>query len=72
MLALSNTQKRNDFEDAGGTSHESKVAYTKQTLPFIADMDYLRYGGRKHPADGFGEQSELFKKGGRWNDHFLE
>ena len=54
-FALSNTQKRNDLNDAGGTSHESKVAYTKQALPFIAYIDYLRYGGRKHPADGFGE-----------------
>ena len=30
----------------------ARSAYTKQTSPFIAYVDRVRYGGRKHPADG--------------------
>ena len=62
-FALSNEQWRNDLDDVGGVSHRSKVVYTKQAYPFIAYIDYLKYGGRVHPADGFGECC------GQWRHH---
>ena len=52
---LSDGPKTSDgIGDGYGTSHSSTVYYTKQTNPFVANVDRIYYGGRK-PKEHFGE-----------------
>ena len=45
---LSNGPKRSSaIDDDHGISHESWVYYTKETDPFVAEVDRVHFGGRK-------------------------
>ena len=61
-LALSNAPLRQyDLDDdQSAASDQSKVYYTKQTTPFVAHVERVRYGGRQHPAD------DVYRFNGAW------
>ena len=71
VLALVNGPITHDeLGDGHGTSHYSKVTYTKITNPFRATVTNVRIGGR-HPDNGFCWDKEKWKskytKYRRWN-----
>ena len=43
---VTHTITSSDINDGHGHSHKSQVKYTKHLNPFIADIEFVKFGGR--------------------------